>query len=234
VPKQTNGWKASIGIEDMKDKDIHQIVKILKQEVVRWEVPIVTEVSRNRRDPFAILVSTLLSLRTKDQTTRRAATRLLARAGTPEDLLKLTEVEIQGLIYPVGFYKRKAVVLREVARELLSRFAGQVPDDLDELLRLKGVGRKTANLVVTLGFEKLGICVDTHVHRISNRLGYVSTRTPEQTEFALRKKLPRKYWILFNDLLVTYGQNLCKPVSPLCTRCRIETYCDQIGVTRHR
>ena len=218
----------------MQDTDIHAIVKTLRQEVSRWEAPIVTKISRDRRCPFEILVSTLLSLRTKDETTRHAATRLLARARTPRALLHLSQSEIQGLIYPVGFYRRKAVVLRQVSQQLLNRFNGRVPDDLEELLQLKGVGRKTANLVLTLGFQKPGICVDTHVHRISNRLGYVATRTPEQTEFSLRDKLPHKYWIIFNDLLVTYGQNVCKPVSPLCTTCRIEGYCGKVGVTRHR
>lgn len=218
----------------MRDSDIHRVIQILKREVSRWEVPAVTEVSRTRRDPFQILVSTLLSLRTKDETTRKAAASLLRTASTPKDLLRLTPEQIRDLIYPVGFYRRKAVLLREVAQELISRFDGKVPDSLEELLRLKGVGRKTANLVVTLGFGKPGICVDTHVHRISNRLGYVTTRIPEETEFALRNKLPRKYWIIFNDLLVTYGQNVCRPISPLCTHCRIESYCRKVGVTRHR
>ncbi|MEW6115141.1 MAG: endonuclease III, partial [Thermodesulfobacteriota bacterium] len=122
----------------------------------------------------------------------------------------------------------------EVCRELLEKYKGRVPDDLDELLKLKGVGRKTANLVITLGFGKPGVCVDTHVHRVSNRLGYVKTKTPEQTEFELRKKLPIEYWIEFNDLLVTWGQNICKPISPFCSICKIRPYCKQVGVTRHR
>jgi len=218
----------------MKDSDIHTVIRILRRQSTRWRAPVVTEVSQRRKAPFAILVSTLLSLRTQDQTTRGAATRLLQRANTPQELLALSEKEIRELIYPVGFYRRKAALLREVAEELLTNHEGKVPSDLEALLRLRGVGRKTANLVLTLGFGKPGICVDTHVHRISNRLGYVRTRTPDQTEFALRAKLPRRYWISYNDLLVAHGQNICKPVSPLCSQCGLEPYCGKVGVTRSR
>lgn len=218
----------------MKDTQIHTIMKILGREVARLGVPIVTEISRRRRDPYRILTSTLLSLRTKDETTRKAAERLLARAPTPEKLLLLRESEIRELIYPVGFYRTKATVLKEVSRRIVHEHGGKVPDDLDTLLTLKGVGRKTANLVVTLGYGKPGICVDTHVHRIVNRWGYVRTKNPEETEFALRKKLPARYWIPINDYLVAYGQNVCKPVSPFCSRCRLAPHCDRIGVSRHR
>jgi endonuclease III len=138
------------------------------------------------------------------------------------------------LIFPVGFYKTKAGRIREICAKLLESHGGKVPDTIDELLTLPGVGRKTANLVVTLGYGKLGICVDTHVHRISNRLGYVSTKSPEETERALREKLPRQYWIEYNDLLVTWGQNVCRPISPWCSRCPIRPYCKQVGVLRHR
>jgi len=218
----------------LKDSDIHTVIRILRRQSRRWRAPVVTEVSQRRKAPFAILVSTLLSLRTQDQTTRGAAARLLQRANTPQELLALSEKEIRELIYPVGFYRRKAALLREVAEELLKNHGGKVPSDLEALLRLRGVGRKTANLVLTLGFGKPGICVDTHVHRISNRLGYVRTRTPEKTEFALRAKLPRRYWISYNDLLVAHGQNICKPVSPLCSQCGLEPYCGRVGVTRSR
>jgi len=218
----------------MKDKDIHQVMAILKRELHQWEVPIVTELSLARGDPFEILISTLLSLRTKDEVTRTASRRLFQKVRNPKDLLKLSERDIERLIYPVGFYKKKAQVVRSASKELVDRFGGRVPEDLDALLTIKGVGRKTANLVITLAFGKPGICVDTHVHRISNRLGYVATRTPEETEFALRKKLPRQYWMIYNDYLVTYGQNVCKPVSPLCSQCSLEPYCDQRGVTQHR
>ena len=218
----------------MQDKKIHAVMKVLEEEVNLLGLPIVTEMSRRRRDPYSILISTLLSLRTKDETTREAAKRLLAKAPTAEKLLRLREETIRELIYPVGFYKTKAVVLKDVCRAILNQHGGKVPDDLDTLLELKGVGRKTANLVITLGYGKPGICVDTHVHRISNRLGYVRTKNPEETEFALRKKLPPRYWIPINDYLVAYGQNICKPVSPFCSRCRLVSYCDRVGVGQHR
>lgn len=197
-------------------------------------LPIVTEISRNRRAPYEVLVSTILSLRTKDETTRAAARKLFSRISDPEGLLTLTEKEIEDLIYPVGFYKTKARTLKHISSEIITKYNGKVPDEIDELLKLKGVGRKTANLVVTLGHGKLGLCVDIHVHRISNRLGYVQTKTPDQTEMALRAKLPTKYWVEYNDLLVTYGQNICKPVSPFCSRCSIDKLCPKISVGRHR
>ncbi|HTY26205.1 MAG TPA: endonuclease III [Desulfomonilaceae bacterium] len=217
-----------------RQPDIDKIVNVLRREVRSLDVPIVTEVSRRRRDPFEVLVTTILSLRTKDQVTREAAGRLLERARTPKAILTVSEEEIARLIFPVGFYKTKARVLRSISKNLIEKFHGKVPDDLDELLKLKGVGRKTANLVVTLGFGKPGICVDTHVHRVSNRLGYVATKSPEATEMALREKLPREYWIEYNDLLVTWGQNICRPISPFCSKCAIRPYCKQVGVTTHR
>jgi endonuclease III len=198
------------------------------------DIPIVTEISHRSRDPFQILISTILSLRTKDEVTRQAATRLLEKARSPQELLLLPEEEIARLIFPVGFYKTKARTLRQICRDLIDQYEGKVPDDLEELLKLKGVGRKTANLVLTLGFHKAGICVDTHVHRVSNRLGYVKTKTPEQTEMALREKLPREYWIEYNDLLVTWGQNICRPISPFCSLCAVLPYCRQVGVVRNR
>jgi endonuclease-3 len=149
-------------------------------------------------------------------------------------LLLLPEEDIVRLIFPVGFYKTKARTLRQICRDLIDQYEGKVPSDLEELLKLKGVGRKTANLVLTLGFHKAGICVDTHVHRVSNRLGYVKTKTPEQTEMALREKLPGEYWIEYNDLLVTWGQNICRPISPFCSRCAVLPYCRQVGVVRNR
>jgi len=198
------------------------------------DIPIVTEISHRSRDPFHILISTILSLRTKDEVTRQAATRLLEKAGNPQELLLLPEEDIARLIFPVGFYKTKARTLKQICRDLIDEYEGKVPGDLEVLLKLKGVGRKTANLVLTLGFHKPGICVDTHVHRVSNRLGYVKTKTPEQTEMALREKLPKEYWIEYNDLLVTWGQNICRPISPFCSRCAVLPYCRQVGVTRNR
>ncbi len=209
------------------------MVSILRRETKRWTVPAVTEVAESR-DPFLVLVSTLLSLRTRDQTTAEASKRLFQLAKTPRQLLDLDAAAIEKAIYPVGFYRVKARTLRAICGDLLERFQGRVPDSIEELLTLKGVGRKTANLVVTLGFDKPGICVDIHVHRISNRLGYVRTKTPDETEKALRAKLPRRYWNEFNDLLVTYGQNLCHPTSPWCSRCRLSAYCARRGVARSR
>ena len=187
-----------------------------------------------RRDPFRVLIACLLSLRTKDETTGPAAARLFALADTPEAMLRLAPKQIERAIFPVGFYRTKARVILGVCRDLLSRFEGRVPDEIDALLTLKGVGRKTANLVVTMGFNKPGICVDTHVHRISNRLGYVRTRQPEETEMALRGRLPRRFWIGYNDLLVGFGQNVCTPLSPRCSTCPVNALCHRVGVTSSR
>ncbi|MBI2533270.1 MAG: endonuclease III [Deltaproteobacteria bacterium] len=218
----------------MKDRDIHSAIKILRREVPKWETPIVTLMAETYQSPFRVLISCILSLRTQDATTAKASHRLFALADSPESMLNLTAKKIEKLIYPVGFYKTKAKNILEICRTLIDRYAGQVPDSIDELLKFNGVGRKTANLVVTLGYRKAGICVDTHVHRISNRWGYVKTKTPEKTEFALRDKLPKKYWIEFNDLLVSFGQHLCRPISPLCSQCPVRKHCDQIGVTVRR
>jgi len=184
--------------------------------------------------PFETLVATILSLRTKDAVTAQAADRLLAVAPTPAALAELTVPRISKLIFPVGFYRTKAAHLKETCRILGEKHGGRVPDSIDELLRLPGVGRKTANLVVTVGYDGYGICVDTHVHRISNLWGYVKTKTPEETEFALRRRLPRRYWKTYNDILVTFGQNLCVPVSPWCSRCPVERFCEKTGLKRSR
>jgi endonuclease-3 len=191
-------------------------------------------VAEATRDPFRVLIACILSLRTQDTTTGPAADRLFALADTPAALLTLSPGQIQRAIYPVGFYRTKAAVILGICRDLLARFAGRVPADLEALLTLKGVGRKTANLVVTMGFGRPGICVDTHVHRISNRLGYVRTPTPEATEMALRARLPRRYWIGYNDLLVSFGQNVCTPLSPRCSRCPVRALCRRVGVTASR
>ena len=218
----------------MKDSDVHKIINILRDETRLWDVPIVTLTAETSHDPFRVLISTILSLRTQDTTTAKVSKRLFELADNPHDMLKLSVKEIEKAIYPVGFYKTKARTIRYLCRELIDKYKSRVPDDLDELLKLKGVGRKTANLVVTLGYGKAGICVDTHVHRISNRLGYIKTKTPLETEMSLRKKLPKKYWIEYNDLLVSFGQHLCRPISPRCSVCPIEMYCDKVGVTKHR
>jgi len=187
-----------------------------------------------QRDPFKILIGCLLSLRTKDETTGPAAARLFALADTPAAILELSTARIEQVIFPVGFYRTKARVLHRVCRDLLDRFDGRVPADLDALLTLHGVGRKTANLVVTFGFGLPGICVDTHVHRITNRLGFVRTRNPEETETALRLRLPRRHWIELNDLLVAFGQTICHPTSPRCSQCPVVRACRRVGVRRSR
>lgn len=218
----------------MKDAEIREAMAILTEAVRQWQTPAVTIVSQREGDPFKVLISCILSLRTQDRTTAAASERLFALAGTPAAMAALPVEVVERAIYPVGFYRTKAAQIGEICRTLLERYGGKVPDDLDELLKLKGVGRKTANLVVTLGFGKPGICVDTHVHRICNRWGYVRTGTPEQTEFALRAKLPREYWLVINDLLVTFGQNQCTPVSPRCSTCPLRRLCDRVGVVKSR
>ena len=218
----------------MKDSHIHAIVKILKKELDLGEMPIVSHLAQSERDPFVILISTLLSLRTKDEVTAEATDRLFALASTPEAMLKVPKAKIAKVIYPVGFYRNKAKTIHHTCRELIDRFGSKVPDNLDDLLSIKGVGRKTANLVVTLAYGKDGICVDTHVHRISNRLGYVATKNPDETEMGLRDKLPRNHWIIYNTLLVAFGRKTCKPVSPLCSTCPLSLYCDRVGVTISR
>jgi endonuclease-3 len=217
----------------MRDGDIGKAVGILKRESAKWREQAVTEISR-KRDPFKVLVSTIISLRTKDEVTRKASERLFNLADTPESMGKLEASAIEKAIYPAGFYRTKARHILAACSALLRDHGGSVPDEIEALLALPGVGRKTANLVVTLGFGKPGICVDTHVHRIVNRLGYVRTRTPEETERSLRAKLPRRYWIEINDLLVTYGQRVCTPVSPFCSMCRLAHLCGRVGVSRSR
>jgi endonuclease-3 len=201
---------------------------------VGTSLPAVSRIARKKRDPFKVLVSTVLSLRTKDEVTAEASRRLFAIADTPSALMATPVRTIEKAIYPAGFYKTKARSLKRIAKEIETDHAGKVPDSIDELLQFKGVGRKTANLVVTMGYGKDGICVDTHVHRVSNRLGLVKTKTPEQTEFALMDVLPRKHWIGYNELLVSFGQKVCKPISPHCSTCPLERSCPQLGVGKHR
>lgn len=190
--------------------------------------------AQRTRDPFQILIACLLSLRTKDEVTHAASARLFRLAKTPRAMRTLPRRTTERAIYPVGFYRTKARRIRQICRILLTRFGGRVPDSLETLLTLPGVGRKTANLVIVEGFHQDGICVDTHVHRISNRLGFVNTRTPEQTEMALRQKLPRRYWRDYNELLVGFGQTVCRPTSPWCSRCPVEPLCAKRGVIHSR
>ncbi len=219
----------------MRRDQIHAAVKLVRQEVGRWQEPVLGVVAKQSdRDPFLILISCLLSLRTKDKTTREATDRLFAMARNPASMLKLPLKKIERAIYPVGFYRTKAKSIHQICRRLIETYEGTVPDSIDELVTLPGVGRKTANLVVTVGFQKPGICVDVHVHRISNRWGYIKTKTPEESEQALRRKLPKQYWITYNDLLVPYGQNLCLPISPWCSTCKLADLCDRVGVQKSR
>jgi endonuclease-3 len=194
----------------------------------------VSAVARENSDPFRVLVATMISLRTKDEVTSRAAEALLSAAPTPAALSSLPPARIERLIYPAGFYHTKARNLRAASALLVSKHGGRVPTEMEELLALPGVGRKTANLVRNLGYGLLGICVDTHVHRISNRMGWVSTRSPEQTEQALMRVLPRRYWIPINELLVRYGQAVCTPLSPRCSACPVSRWCARVGVGRSR
>jgi endonuclease-3 len=218
----------------MNDSDIRKVIHLIEKEVAKWELPIVSSLAEEHSGPFVILISTILSLRTKDEVTAKAAERLLALARTPEEMLELSEGKIIKAIYPVGFYRTKAKTILHISKELLDRFHSRVPDTIEQLLTLKGVGRKTANLVVALGYNKEGLCVDTHVHRISNRLGYVKTKTPEETEYALRKKLPSKYWLRYNTLMVAFGRHVCVPISPFCSRCSVFVYCGRVNVARSR
>jgi endonuclease-3 len=197
--------------------------------------PSVTTVAeRYRRDPWAVLVSTILSLRTKDEVTLAASRRLLEKAPAPAKLLALPEAEVARLAYPAGFYRTKAASLKKIAALLIGQYGGAVPPDMEALLALPGVGRKTANLVLIEAFDLPGLCVDIHVHRISNRAGWVSTKAPDETEQVLRERLPQKYWKGINALLVLYGQNLCRPISPFCSRCVIKKHCLRIGVELSR
>lgn len=213
---------------------IHEVMAVLRQAVEPYQKPLVDGMAEEHSSPFRVLVATILSLRTKDTMTTVVAERLFAEADTPDSMIAMGETRLSEVIYPVGFYRNKARTLIQICTILRDEYGGTVPDTLDALLALPGVGRKTANLVLTRGFGKLGICVDTHVHRICNRWGYLETKTPEKTEFALREQLPEEYWIPINGWLVTWGQNVCHPTSPRCSQCPLLTWCGQVGVTRHR
>lgn len=209
--------------------DIHTVLPLLEKEVTGYDVPIVDLIAIQTKDPFKVLVATILSARTKDDTTAKAAARLFKQAPDLDSLSRLKEETIAKLIYPVGFYKNKAKYLKDLPGAL-KQFDGRIPDTVEELIKLPGVGRKTANLVVVVAYNKPAICVDTHVHRIMNIWGYVQTKNPLETEMALRRKLPAEYWLRINSILVAFGQAVCKPVRPHCDRCIIEQYCPQLGV----
>ncbi len=210
------------------------MLRRIRRRLDGTRLPIVTLIAETEHDPFKVLVSTILSARTKDEATAAATRRLFDAASTPEEIEALPAAELERLIFPVGFYRTKAKNLRLAMGVLRDRFGGAVPQTVEELIELPGVGRKTANLVVTEGFRRPGICVDTHVHRITNLWGYVDTRNPLETEMALRAKLPRSQWIGLNKTLVSFGQKLCVPVSPWCSRCPVEEWCPKLGVERSR
>jgi endonuclease III len=213
-----------------REIDFDAFMKELEAAFKGYKVPIVTLIAIQQRDPFKVLISTILSSRTKDETTAAASGRLYEVADCPEKLAALTVEQIERLIYPVGFYKTKAPRIKAAAKKLLDDYHGNVPDSLEKLLEFEGVGRKTANLVLGEAFKKEAICVDVHVHRISNRLGLIKTNTPFETEMELEKILPRKHWIRYNTYLVAHGQHTCRPVGPKCGQCLVSDYCKRVGV----
>ncbi len=207
--------------------------KSIEKEIKVFRVPSVTEISFDN-NPYLVLISCILSLRTKDKTTIEACRRLFAFADNPKMMVRLKAQRLESLIYPVGFYRNKSKVILEISKRIITDFSGKVPGNLEGLLGFKGVGRKTANLVLGLGFGIPAICVDTHVHRISNRLGWVKTRSAEETEQALKKIIPKKYWIKLNTVLVAFGQNICLAVSPYCSKCVVQSFCNKRGVNKFR
>lgn len=225
-------------------KEIDDVLTILQMATEKLRDPLVTNISKKRRDPFQILIATILSLRTKDEMTYIASKELFTKADTPKAMLEIPQEELEKIIYPVGFYRRKAETIRAISKRLIEEYDGKVPDSLDELLSFKGVGRKTANLVITMGYNKPGICVDVHVARITQRIGIVPIkgkkdgkhvfRDADTVEMVLRKILPKNWWIPINDILVRWGQNVCTPISPKCSQCVINDKCLKIGVEKHR
>lgn len=214
----------------MNTKDIPAVNRVLKREYAKKHAPIIELIQAKTKDPFKVLVATILSARTKDETTAEVCRRLFKKVSKPSDLNKFTVKQVEKLIFPIGFFRTKAKHLKELPAALDRLYAGKIPNTIDELCELPGVGRKTANLVVTVAFDKYGICVDVHVHRICNRLGLIKTSTPLQTEMTLREILPRRYWKTWNSQLVSYGQTICRPIGPQCNDCPISKYCKRIGV----
>jgi endonuclease III len=210
--------------------DINSVLEILSEHVKQYNVPAIDEIEARTKDPFRVLVGTILSAQTKDKVTHQATTKLFSEIDKPEDLNQLSVEQIEKLIYPVSFYKTKARHLKQLPEFLING----IPQTINELIKLPGVGRKTANLVVSVAFKKPAICVDTHVHRITNRWGYVETKTPFETEMVLRNKLPKEHWNVINFYLVSFGQNLCTPISPHCSKCPIAKYCKRINVQTSR
>lgn len=218
----------------MKVRDIAAVNRMLRNEYVKHDAPVVELTKSRTDDPFQILVTTILSARTKDETTARVAARLFRVVKCADDFNSIPLQQLQKLIFPIGFFRTKARHLKQLPQALNKLFGGRIPETIDDLCQLPGVGRKTANLVVAVAFNKPAICVDVHVHRICNRLGLLKTRTPFETEMTLRRILPVKHWITWNAYLVSYGQRICLPVRPKCSLCRILKYCDQIGTGKTR
>lgn len=210
--------------------DIGAVCRILKKEFFRNRAPVVEMIEAQTRDPFKVLVATMLSARTRDETTSAAARRLFEKVSSIHDLDALTTAELERLIRPVGFFRVKARNLKRWHSIITGRFQGRVPSTVEELTVLPGVGRKTANLVVAVGFNKPAVCVDVHVHRIFNRLGYLVSKTPLQTEMILRRRLPQRFWTTFNSYFVSFGQHTCHPIHPRCDRCPVYRYCSRAGV----
>jgi len=207
-------------------RDIGTVIKLLEE--AKQPQSDFVKLMDTFKNPYLVLIACILSLRTNDKTTYPATLRMLELADTPEKMMLVKQEDLEKAIYPVGFYKNKAGQIIELSKKIVEEYEGKVPDSIDELCKFKGVGRKTANLVMTLGFGEPAICVDVHVHRIFNRLGYIKTKDPEETEFALREKLPVEFWIPINTLLVTHGQNVCKPIKPMCSSCPVCDYCDKL------
>ncbi|MDD5432698.1 MAG: endonuclease III [Candidatus Omnitrophica bacterium] len=212
---------------------IVKTIKLIEKSIHKFTIPSVTLVSR-KNDPYRVLISCILSLRTKDKATVEATHRLFKVADSPKSMVKLSQLQLQKIIYPVGFYRNKSKAILDLSNKIINDFNSKVPSNIEDLLSLRGVGRKTANLVLGLGFKIPAICVDTHVHRISNRLGWVKTNNPEETEEALKKIIPEALWISLNTTLVTFGQNLCVPISPYCSRCNVFRLCKRVGVKKFR
>lgn len=204
--------------------------QILKEHFENFKTPIIDLMAVQNDSPYRVLVATILSTRTKDETTAKSSKKLFEVADNFDDLEKLSEKEIADLIFPVGFYNEKAKNLKQIPKIIREKFNGEIPQTIDQLLELPGVGRKVANLILIIAFKIPAMCVDTHVHRIFNRFGYIKTKNPTETEFALRKKLPEKYWMTINGYMVSYGQDICKPISPKCDICKISDYCKKVGV----
>ncbi len=218
----------------ISNRHIDVVLSRIRKRVKTLNVPVVTLMAINDWDSFKILIATVLSLRTKDEVTGAASRRLFSLANDVYTMSRLSEKTIEKTIYPVGFFRQKAKFIKEICAILIDRFNGKVPKRMEDLLSLPGVGRKTANLVLAKGFGKYAICVDTHVHRICNRWGYVYTKNPDETEAILRQKLPKRHWISINDLLVAYGQGICVPVSPFCSKCVVKEFCPKVGVKKSR